>query len=105
MTRLLPGERALAYRMMRYALAHRGVTVDPETEKHTLPMPGRAVIASVYDLLARLACAIFGAARFGFGAICAANPTAWVLSALALTRRVPGSVYGDRPAIRHGRGG
>jgi putative MATE family efflux protein len=47
-------------------------------------MPDRAVIASVYDLLARLWCAIVGTARFGFGAICAANPAAWALSALAL---------------------
>lgn len=31
--KLLHSERALAYRMMRDALAHRGVAVDPETEK------------------------------------------------------------------------
>ena len=48
-------------------------------------MPDKAVIASVYDLLVRLSCVIFGAARFGFSAIYAANPTAWALSALALT--------------------
>ena len=31
--KLLPSERALAYRMMRDTLAHRGIAVDPETEK------------------------------------------------------------------------
>ena len=46
--------------------------------------PGKAVIASVYDLIVRLAAAVFGAAKFGFLAICAVNPLGWALSALAL---------------------
>jgi len=46
--------------------------------------PERAVIASVYDLLVRLACAIVGVGRFGYAAICAVNPIGWALSALAL---------------------
>jgi len=46
--------------------------------------PGRALVASAYDLFVRLAAAIFGAARFGFRAICAVNPLGWALSALAL---------------------
>lgn len=46
--------------------------------------PEKPVIASVYDLLARLACAVFGVARFGFWAITLVNPVAWALSALAL---------------------
>ncbi len=46
--------------------------------------PGKAVIASAYDLIVRLAAAVFGAARFGFLAICAVNPLGWALSALAL---------------------
>lgn len=48
-------------------------------------MPQKAVVASAYDLMARLLCALFGAARFGFSAICVTNPVAWALSALALT--------------------
>ena len=39
---------------------------------------------SVYDLIVRLAAAVFGAAKFGFLAICAVNPLGWALSALAL---------------------
>ncbi len=46
--------------------------------------PEKPVIASVYDLLVRLACAVFGVAHFGFWAIGLVNPIAWVLSALAL---------------------
>jgi putative MATE family efflux protein len=46
--------------------------------------PGRAVTASVYDLLARLACAVFGVKALGFTAICAVNPLGWALSAMAL---------------------
>jgi putative MATE family efflux protein len=46
--------------------------------------PEKAVIASVYDLLVRLACAIFGVAQFGFLAICVTNPIGWVLSAISL---------------------
>ena len=42
------------------------------------------MIASVYDVLVRLACAVFGVAQFGFWAIALVNPIAWVLSALAL---------------------
>ncbi len=47
-------------------------------------MPGRAVTATVYDMLARLFCALFGVARWGFLAICATNPVGWGLSAAAL---------------------
>ncbi len=50
-------------------------------------MPGKALIASVYELLVRLACALWGVRAFGFAAICAANPVGWALSALALTVR------------------
>ena len=46
--------------------------------------PDKPVIASVYDVLVRLACAVFGVAQFGFWAIALVNPIAWVLSALAL---------------------
>lgn len=48
--KLLPSERALAYRMMRDALAHRGMAVDPVTEKrqHT-----KDEIASCYGESAR----------------------------------------------------
>jgi len=46
--------------------------------------PEKAIIASVYDLLVRLACAIFGVAQFGFLAICVTNPIGWVLSAISL---------------------
>ncbi len=47
-------------------------------------LPQRAVVASVYDLVARLLCAMFGTAQLGFLAVCAVNPAAWALSALAL---------------------
>jgi len=46
--------------------------------------PDKPVIGSVYDLLVRLACAVFGVAQFGFWAISLVNPIAWTLSALAL---------------------
>jgi Na+-driven multidrug efflux pump len=49
--------------------------------------PGKALIASVYDLLVRLACAIWGVKAFGFAAICAVNPVGWALSAFALVVR------------------
>ncbi len=49
--------------------------------------PGKALIASVYDTLVRLACAIWGVKAFGFAAICAVNPAGWAMSALALTVR------------------
>ena len=47
-------------------------------------LPQKAVIASVYDLLARLMCALFGTARLGFTAIGLAAPIGASLSALAL---------------------
>ncbi|MEA4899169.1 MAG: MATE family efflux transporter [Christensenellaceae bacterium] len=47
-------------------------------------LPQKAVIASVYDLLARLMCALFGTAYLGFTAIGLAAPIGWGLSALAL---------------------
>ncbi len=49
--------------------------------------PGKALIAAVYDLLVRLACALWGVKAFGFAAICAVNPMGWTLSALALVVR------------------
>lgn len=60
-------------------------------------MPGRAVTASAYDLLARLSCAMFGAARLGFAAICTTNPVGWSLSALALIVTCRGLYRGLRP--------
>jgi putative MATE family efflux protein len=50
-------------------------------------MPGKALIASVYDLLVRLACAFWGVKAFGFAAICAVPLVGWALSALALVVR------------------
>jgi putative MATE family efflux protein len=49
--------------------------------------PGKALIASAYDLLVRLGCALWGVKAFGFAAICAVNPMGWTLSALALAVR------------------
>jgi putative MATE family efflux protein len=46
--------------------------------------PERALTASAYDLLVRLALAVVGVRMLGFDAICAVNPVCWALSALAL---------------------
>ena len=47
-------------------------------------LPEKAVLASVFDLLIRLACALIGASRLGYAAILLTNPVGWTLSAAAL---------------------
>jgi putative MATE family efflux protein len=47
-------------------------------------LPEKAVLASVFDLFVRLACALIGVGRFGYAAILLTNPVGWTLSAAAL---------------------
>ncbi len=47
-------------------------------------LPEKAVLASVFDLFVRLACALLGAARLGYAAILLTNPVGWTISAAAL---------------------